>query len=466
MIVHWHRRDLRPTDNTALARAADSDTIVPVFIIDPSLLAYAGPPRVVFMLDCLSHLRDWYRARESGLIIRVGHPPSELSQIAQQYGAGRVVWNKDYSGLAQDRDDEVRSSLHRQGIGTAMYADALLHEPGSITTQTGEAYSVYSYFWRKWRDREPDRPHPTPADTHLEAVSGASIPTHRELGFKDPEADVPAAGIEAANKRLEAFCDGPIYEYADHRDIPAADATARLSSHLKWGTIGIRQVIKSVKQATTNAPDEKAAESCETFTSQLAWRDFYGHVLAAAPHITSRNHRSYEQPINWREDPDELRAWKDGRTGFPIVDAGMRQLRAEAFMHNRVRMIVASFLTKDLLLDWREGYAWFRDKLADHDTANDSCGWQWVAGTGADAQPYFRVFNPMTQAERFDPDGEYIRTHVTELQGVPSDIIHNWHRLAPEERVAEAPYYPEPIVDHAVRREQAIEMFEVARTSE
>ncbi len=466
MIVHWHRRDLRATDNRSLAAAASADAVLPVFVFDPNVLTYASAPRVTFMLDALSELREWYRERGGDLVIAVGDPRTELPRIVDEHGADRVTWNRDYSGLARERDEAVRKALDDAGIETKSYADALLHEPGSITTQEGETYSVYSYFWKKWRDREAASPSPTPDPADLADGSGESFPTRQELGFEAPEADVPEAGMGAAGERLADFCDGPIYRYADRRDVPASDATSRLSAHLTWGTIGIRDVYESVDRAKADAPDAEAADSCETFESQLAWRDFYAHVLAANPGTVSAPYRSYERPIAWREDPDRLRAWKDGETGFPIVDAGMRQLRTEAFMHNRVRMIVASFLTKDLLIDWLEGYAWFREKLVDHDTANDVGGWQWAAGTGADAQPYFRIFNPMTQAERFDPDAEYVRAHVPELADAPTDAILDWPQLDPDERRAAAPSYPDPIVDHAVAREEAIELFEAARGDE
>ena len=463
MIVHWHRRDLRGTDNHALAQAASTGSVIPVFVIDPTLVEFAGAPRVTFMLDCLSSLRHWYRERGSDLVVRVGDPATELPAIGHQYEANDIVWNDDYSGLATRRDTSVRTSLHNEGITETTYADAYLYAPGSITTQTGDPYSIFSYFWEKWWNREPDPPYPPPNSGQLCAVSDTKLPTRRELECPAPEADVPAGGTEVATHRLETFCDEPIYRYAERRDLPAANATSRLSPHLKWGTVGIRTVLEAVERAMADAANETAAESCQEFARQLAWRDFYGHVLANAPQIVSTDYRTYDRPIRWRTDPAGLNAWKDGMTGFPIVDAGMRQLRDEAVMHNRVRMIVASFLTKDLLIDWRAGYAWFRETLVDHDPANDAGGWQWVAGTGTDAQPYFRIFNPMTQGERYDPDAEYIRRYIPELETVPTVLIHSWTQLDPEERTGRAPAYPDPIVDHAVRRELAIEMFEEAR---
>ncbi|MFC6726511.1 cryptochrome/photolyase family protein, partial [Halobium palmae] len=251
-----------------------------------------------------------------------------------------------------------------------------------------------------------------------------------------------------ARDRLEAFCDGPIYDYAEDRDYPARDGTSRLSTDLKWGTIGIRAVYARTEEARSGVGGDED-ESVEEFQRQLAWREFYAQVLDANPEVVTENFDSYANPIEWRDDDEALRAWKDGETGYPIVDAGMRQLREEAYVHNRVRMIVAAFLTKDLLLDWREGYAHFREYLVDHDTANDNGGWQWAASTGTDAQPYFRIFNPMTQGERYDPDCEYVREYVPELRGVDPDDVHAWHELDAEEREAVAPEYPAPIVDHA-----------------
>ncbi|ELZ01083.1 deoxyribodipyrimidine photolyase [Natrialba chahannaoensis JCM 10990] len=466
MTVHWHRRDLRAADNRSLSAAAETGSVIPAFVFDPAVLEYASPPRVAFMLESLSELRAWYRERGSDLVVATGDPRDELPRIAREHDAESVSWNRDYSGLASKRDEAVREALTDAGLEATSVDDALLFEPGSITTQQGETYAVYSYFWKKWRDREKESPVPAPNGEQLASVSGDPLPSQEALGFDEPEANIPDTGMEAARRRLETFCADPIYRYADQRDDPAADATSGLSPHLKWGTIGIRTVYEAVERAKSEAPDDATADSCEEFESQLAWRAFYAHVLATNPHTVTTNYRSYENPIQWRTDAAALQAWKDGTTGYPIVDAGMRQLRAEAFMHNRLRMIVASFLTKDLLLDWREGYAWFREKLADHDTASDVGGWQWASGTGTDAQPYFRIFNPMTQGERHDPDAEYIRTYVPELEDVPAETIHEWVALEPDERASVAPEYPDPIVDHAERRETAIEMFEAARGDE
>jgi deoxyribodipyrimidine photo-lyase len=472
MNLHWHRRDLRASDNRALAEAGADGEVLPVFVFDDDVLAHAGAPRVRFMLDALAALREDYRERGGDLLLRRGDPREVLPAVANQCGAERVYWNRDYSGLARERDEAVRAALTEAGVTPQQFHDAIFHEPGSITTNQGEPYSVYSYFWKKWRDREKPEPYPEPgavadpADAPTDDVEPGRLPTVEDLGFDEPEADVQRAGTAAARERLGEFCAGPIFRYAEGREYPARGGTSRLSTDLKWGTVGLREVYEATREAMAEAEAERGAdavESVEEFRSQLAWREFYAHVLYFNPRVVTEDYRSYENEVEWVEDEELLQAWKDGETGYPIVDAGMRQLRAEAYMHNRVRMIVASFLTKDLMLDWREGYAWFREMLADHDTANDNGGWQWAASTGTDAQPYFRIFNPMTQGERYDPDGEYVRRYVPELEGVPAEQIHGWHELTTLQRRRTAPEYPEPVVDHSERREAALEMFERAR---
>ena len=462
MRIHWHRRDLRAADNRGLAEAAAADTVVPAFVFDDAVLNHAGAPRVRFMLDSLAALRVWYRERGSDLVVARGDPREVLPSLAAEFDVDAVGWCRDYSGLARERDAAVRRALDDAGVGREAVHDALHHEPGSITTNQGDTYSVYSYFWKKWRDRDKESPYASPEADALADVSGDPFPTISALGFDEPEADVQAAGTAAARDCLRSFCESDIYRYDDARDYPAEEATSRLSPHLKFGTIGVREVYEATAEAMADAAGERA-EAVEEFQSQLAWREFYTHVLAANPEVVTENYKEYEEDIAWREDPDALDAWKAGETGYPIVDAGMRQLRDEAHMHNRVRMIVASFLTKDLLVDWREGYAHFREMLTDHDTANDNGGWQWAASTGTDAQPYFRIFNPMTQGERYDPDAEYIAEHVPELRGVDAATIHEWHELSDAERERAAPEYVHPIVDHSERREAAIAMFEAAR---
>jgi len=473
MRVHWHRRDLRAADNRGLAGAAGllddvpaDGPVVPLFVFDRDVLAHAGPPRVAFMLDALDSLRAWYRERGSDLLVRQGDPREVVPAVAAEFDADAVTWGAEVSGLGRERDDAVAAALDDAGVTHRAFEDALLHEPGSIRTNQGEVYSVFTYFWKKWRDRDTESPAPAPDEGDLTEISGDEpLPTLDDLEFDEPEADVPPASTDVARDLLDAFCAGDVYDYDDRRDYPADECTSRLSAHLKFGTIGIREVHEAVREAKSAAAGADY-DSAEEFESQLAWREFYHHVLWNEPSVVTENFKEYEHDIEWNHDPEALQAWKDGETGYPVVDAGMRQLRAEAFVHNRVRMIVASFLTKDLLIDWREGYDWFREKLVDHDTANDNGGWQWAASTGTDAQPYFRVFNPMTQGERYDPDAEYIREYVPELRDVPADAVHEWHELDQGRREMLAPDYPAPIVDHGHRREQAIDMFEAARADD
>jgi deoxyribodipyrimidine photo-lyase len=462
MRIHWHRRDLRAADNRALAAAADDGPVLPVFVFDPDVLQYASPPRTKFLLGALDSLRERYREHGSDLLTVRGDPAVELPALAAEHGAEAVFWNHDYTGLAQERDERVRNALADADIEYDEFHDAVHHEPGSITTNDGDPYSVFSYFGDKWLDREKAEPYPTPDGDTLADIEGTELPTIEELGFDEPMADIPKAGTEAARERLEAFCADRIFEYDEAREYPARAGTSRLSQDRNYGTIGIREVTERVAEALADADDEEC-EAVDAYRRELAFSEFFTQVLFYNPEVVTENYKRYENPIEWREDDDELRAWKDGMTGYPIIDAGMRQLRAEAYMHNRVRMAVASFLTKDLMLDWREGYAHFRERLVDHDTANDNGNWQWAASTGTDAQPYFRVFNPMTQGEKYDPDAEYIKSYVPELAEADPDTIHSWDELSDDERAAAAPDYPAPICEHSERRERAIAMFERAR---
>ncbi|MDQ2052305.1 deoxyribodipyrimidine photo-lyase [Natronolimnohabitans sp. A-GB9] len=465
MPIYWHRRDLRGPDNRGLARARSFDgPIVPIFVLDPTILEHAAPVRVACLLEALADLRQWYRKRDSDLLVVRGEASAVLPELAAEHGVETVVWVDDYSGLARGRDRAVTAALEDEGVDCETVHDALHHEPGSITPSTGgNHYSVFSYFWKKWRDREKRAPVDPPTDGELAAVHGEALPSLAELGFDEPEPTPPTVTRARARDRLESFCADDIYRYAEKRDYPAAEATSRLSVHLKWGTVGVREVYTATERARECADTDTARESVTAFQRQLAFREFYVHVLAFNPETVTENFDEYENEIPWRNDRDELAAWKAGETGYPIVDAGMRQLRREGWIHNRVRMLVAAFLTKDLLIDWREGYAHFRRLLADHDTANDVGGWQWASSTGTDAQPYFRVFNPVKQGREYDPDAEYIREYVPELADATAAEIHGWHDLEPEDRTAIAPSYPAPIVDHGRRRERAIEAFERAR---
>jgi deoxyribodipyrimidine photo-lyase len=474
MQIHWHRRDLRVSDSLGLA--ATDDDACGLFVFDPGVLAHGASPRLSFLLDGVRTLRERYRERGGDLLVARGRPRELLPALAEDLGAETVTWARDYSGLARERDSAVRQALADAGVERQAIHDAVHQKPGSITTNDGDPYKVFTYFSKKWHDREKRDPVEAPdgdalvsTDDDRLATARASefvldgVPTLADLGFDEPEASIPPAGTDAARERLREFCESDIYRYDERRDYPADSCTSGLSPHLSYGTIGIREVYRATERAEADADGEDERESVFEFQDQLAWREFYTQVLWDRPDVVAQNYKSYENPIDWRDDEQALQAWKNGETGYPIVDAGMRQLRAEAYMHNRLRMIVASFLTKDLLIDWREGYDWFRSKLVDHDTANNNGGWQWAASTGTDAQPYFRIFNPMTQGERYDPDAEYIKKYIPELSDVPAETIHSWHELDEGTRQMHAPAYPAPIVDHGERREQALTMYKRAR---
>ena len=458
MQLHWHRRDLRLEDNPALCR--DETPVVGLFVFDPALLAGAGPPRVAYLRASVQRLRDAYRAHGSDLVVRHASPVRAVPSVAKAIPATSVSWEVDYSQLATRRDRRMREQLD---VPVRTEDGAVCHPPGTITTTAGDPYKVFSYYGDKWLDRDKSEPAPVPSGLGLPGVDPGSIPQYHELDVSECEASLPRAGASAAHERLDEFVDGAIYRYVDRRDTPAAAGTSRLSQDLAFGTIGSRTIWEATVEALADADDDHAAESVTTFRRQLAWREFYTQVLWARPDTVTENYRQFEEPLDWREDPEGLAAWQAGETGFPFVDAGMRQLQEMAWMHNRVRMVVASFLTKDLLLDWREGYRWFRTHLVDHDTANDVGGWQWAASTGTDAQPYFRIFNPTRQGEQHDPDATYIKHWVPELRETPAEVIHSWPERTARERGEYAPAYPAPILDHDRRREAAIDMFEQAR---
>jgi deoxyribodipyrimidine photo-lyase len=467
--LHWHRRDLRVPDNRGLAAASQAEPVVGLFVVDHRIHRYASPPRITFVLDALHSLREAYRERGGTLLVRQGDPTSVLPDVAEATSASTVTAPRDYSGLAARRDEAVQDQLAAMDRTLERCHDGVLVPPGEFTTSAGDPYSVFTYYGKKWDDREHPEPLPAPTaealvpPSALPDVEPGPIPTRAELGYDEPEATVPAASPEVATDRLETFVDGPIYDYAEQRDRPAAKATSRLSPHLRFGTIGVRTVYAATERAMADASSEAERESVRAFQRQLAWRDFYTEQLSNHPEMVRENLTDFDREIEWSGDEAAFEAWTAGETGYPIVDAGMRQLRAEAWMHNRVRMIVASFLTKDLRIDWRWGYEWFREKLVDHDPANDAGGWQWAASTGTDAQPFFRVFNPTSQAETHDPDGEYVREYVPELRDVPTEAIHEWPDLDSDERCELAPDYASPIVDHAEARERALAMYRRAR---
>jgi len=460
-VVHWFRNDLRLLDNRALSAAvADADEIVLLFVLDPRLFSAAAPApaRVRFLFDCVQRLANDLAARGSSLLVRSGEPARVIDDLLAETGAELLTFNRDYSPYACRRDERVRAVAARRGCAVRDYKDRVVFESGEIRTGEGKPYRVYSPYrrawWARWNNEGSDSAAPLRLPTTVAGLGGEELP-ELVLPADGPER-LPTGGEAAAARRLRSFVEGPLRDYATARDLPAVDGTSRMSPHLRFGTISVRRCIgAALEQAEIDPVWEKGARS---WLDELVWREFYQALLAEEPRVLVESFRSETRDVVWDDDEVCFSAWCRGETGFPLVDAGMRQLLRTGWMHNRVRMITASFLVKDLLIDWRRGERHFFAHLVDGDPAANNGGWQWAASTGTDAQPYFRIFNPVRQGQRFDPDGEYVKRFVPELAHVPPRWIHNpWESPSPPAG------YPAPIVDHAERREVALARFAAAR---
>lgn len=460
MHLHWHRGDLRPHNLRALEEAAPT-AVLPAFVIDPSIVEMAGPARLTVLRQSLAELRAAYRDRGGDLVVVRGRAPNAVPRLVEAVGAETISWTRAYSATGRNRDAAVKSALEETDCRPMPVFDGLLHEPGSITTQSGSAYRVFRYFWEAWRERPVSTPFGVPTAIEWVDIPGP-VAGAAEIESIDgcPAGSVPDGGWSAAQARLETFIESGLDRYGTEAAAIEPDATSRLGADLHLGTIGVRTVLARLDAATAPEPPPEGDRASEAFTRQLAWREFYHHLLWEHPSLQRESFRSFS-PEPWRSAPEELEAWRAGRTGYPIVDAGMRQLRSEHFLPNRVRMIVASFLTKHLLIHWRKGYEWFRVQLVDHAPANEAGNWQWIASTGPAAQPPYRIFNPMAQAERYDPAAEYITEHVPELRQVSPEQIHSWPTLSNETRSTLADDYPGPIVDQAAAKDRALEAFGV-----
>ncbi len=468
-ILVWHRRDLRLHDNSALHDAAQrSCTVIPVFILDPDILNRldTAPARVWFMLQSLAELQDRYASIGARLIIQKGKPLEILSDLVRTTQASTVIWNQDVEPYAIQRDRDVTEGLQAIGIEVITHQDMLLHSPDQIYTQSGDPYSVFTPFWRNWQRRDPSPPYPTPRSLQTPPIDSLQLPTLAELGLSCDQ-DLPIAGEEAALNVLDYFCQSLIFDYEEQRNWPGIEGTSRLSPHLRWGTIGIRQVWQATKCIEDQIRSDEARSSVQTWRQELAWREFYKHVLAHWPRVETTSFRSEFDQLVWENRLDYFEAWCEGVTGYPIVDAAMRQLNQTGWMHNRCRMIVASFLTKDLLIDWRWGELYFMQKLVDGDLAANNGGWQWSASVGTDPKP-LRIFNPSTQAARFDPEGEYIRCYLPEIAGLDTRaLIEVGTSKSALQALAERHQcgYPDPLVDHKQRQQQFKQLYQACRSS-
>jgi deoxyribodipyrimidine photo-lyase len=449
----WFRRDLRLSDHPALLAAIDAarpdGTVLPVFVLDPRLWQPAGAPRRQFLLDCLADLQS---SIGGALVLRHGDPADVLPALAREVGAASVHISADAGPYGRRRDAAVEQALG--DVALVRTGSPYAVTPGRVTKGDGTPFKVFSPFARAWRDH----------GWRAHAARPATVPWTTGVRSDDPPpaedvagVELPPAGEAAARQAWERFRDERLTGYERARDLPGMDGTSRLSAYLKYGCVHPRTLLADLAAADGDR------EAVRRFTDELAWREFYADVVWHRPESARQALDPRMGGIEVDSGPEadsHFAAWAEGRTGYPIVDAGMRQLLGEAYVHNRVRMIVASFLVKDLHLDWVRGARHFLRHLVDGDLASNNHGWQWVAGTGTDASPYYRVFNPTRQGKQFDPDGRYVRRWVPELRGVPDRFVHEpW--LSPDGVPAG---YPEPIVEHAAERQVALDRYQQVRS--
>jgi deoxyribodipyrimidine photo-lyase len=443
--VLWFRRDLRLLDHPALHAAAEQAAggrVLPLFVLDPRLLRGAGAARTTYLLRSLAALRA---ATDGALVVRRGRPEAVLARVVRELGADAVHVSADTAPFGRRRDDAVVEALDVPLVRTGTpYAVG----PGSVTKKDGTPYAVFTPFSRAWADHGWPAPAGAPPSglRWARGVDGDDLPDEPAT-----DADLPAAGEEAAHARWEEFADSDLAGYDAGRDRPDQDSTSRLSVHLKYGELHPRTLLADLAG--------RRGKGVATFRTELAWREFYADVLWHQPRSAWEYLKPEMARMRYARPGKAFEAWQRGETGFPFVDAGMRQLLAQGWMHNRVRMVTASFLVKDLHVEWQHGARHFLDHLVDGDLASNNHGWQWVAGSGTDAAPYFRVFNPVAQGQRFDPDGEYVRRWVPELRHLDGKAAHEpW-----EADDGYAHGYPERVVDHRAERQEALDRYAEVR---
>ncbi len=424
--IHWFRRDLRLHDNAGLHHALSSGhPVLPVFIFDSNILdelKNKKDKRVHFIHDALAGMQQKLVKAGSSLTVLYSTPLQAFTKLVQHYNIKTVYTNHDYEPYAQQRDEEIKTLLSQHGITFQSYKDQVIFEKNEVTKDNGEPYTVYTPYSRKWKERLGTTV--TLYDTNKLSgnffkCSPQPIPALADIGFEPAPPGTVAAKLDEDIAR----------HYDKTRDLPAIAGTTKMGIHLRFGTVSIRELVN------------KALQLNGTYLNELIWREFYQMILWHFPHVVNHSFRKEYDKINWRNNEREFELWCNGQTGYPIVDAGMRELNETGFMHNRVRMIVASFLTKDLLIDWRRGEAYFAEKLLDYDLSANNGNWQWAAGTGCDAAPYFRVFSPELQTKKFDPELKYIKKWVPEFNSLS---------------------YARPIVDHSMARERCLKAYKAA----
>lgn len=468
----WFRQDLRLADNPALAAALQTGLpVLPVFILedDSSSQRRAGGAARWWLHESLTALDKALQVRGSRLLCFRGEAGDVLQRLCCEYGVESVFWNRLYDPRVQERDATIKAALKQTGIAVGSFASYLLFEPWRVKNGAGNPYRVFTPFAKAsmvadWTElgqifAAPDNisaPQQTFQSSSVEALD--LLP---QINWYGEMAENWKPGAEGAETRWAEFLEQGIADYQDKRDFPDTDGVSRLSPHLHWGEISPARLRYDIGAATVRHPDRQGRHYA--FLRQLLWREFCYHLLYQAPDMDEKPLNDNFTRMKWENDEKLFAAWKKGLTGYPVVDAGMRQLWRSGWMHNRVRMIAASFLIKDLFIDWRRGEKWFWETLLDADPANNPAGWQWVAGCGADAAPYFRIFNPVLQSRKFDPKGGYIREFVPELAALPDKYIHApWE--APGEVLKQAGLvlgkdYPYPVVDHGVARDKALSVY-------
>ncbi|MEA5465648.1 FAD-binding domain-containing protein [Leptothoe sp. PORK10 BA2] len=465
LILFWHRRDLRISDNLGLATARErSPKVVGVFCLDPDILAAddVAPARVTYMVGCLAQLQSQYQMAGSELLILQGQPTQQIPQVAVALGARAVYWNRDVEPYSRQRDTAVAAALSAKGIEIHTQTwDQLLHAPGDVLTGEGKPYTVYGPFWRTWQKQPKLAPVATLQNAiglsqSERALAGAiALPSAQALGFTWDSPLPLEPGELVAQAQLASFGHRAIEAYDEQRNFPAVEGTSLLSAALKFGAVGIREVWQTAATAYEACRSDEARTNVQTWMQELAWREFYQHVMYFFPELAQGPYREAWKDFPWHNDNAQFTAWCEGRTGYPIVDAAMRQLNETGWMHNRCRMIVASFLTKDLIIDWRWGEKYFMQKLVDGDLSANNGGWQWSASSGMDPKP-LRIFNPASQAKKFDNEAEYIRQWVPEIRHVDTGALVTG-KLSPLDLAGTG--YVAPIVDHKKQQARFKELY-------
>ncbi len=461
--IWWIRRDIRLQDNQTLEAARrNADFLIPLFILEPEIMRQAAPKRRDFILAALADLDRQLRNLGSRLIVRQGPAQQALQKLSDDLDDVTIFAHEDFSPFARQRDLSVSQFFpinHPEGV-------TLLH-PSAILKDDGDPYTVFTPYKNKWYES----PIPTPTDCLPAPNNLPPLPQGVDAG-QLPEAQAPAhfpATSSEAQSRLQGFADDGIQHYQSLRDRMDLDGTSLLSPYLRFGLISIREAFVEAQIAYHQSKTTKQRSEIRTWMDELVWREFYTAILYHFPNVMAGAFREKYQNIQWRNAPDDLQAWQDGKTGYPIVDACMRQLAHTGWMHNRGRMITASFLTKDLLINWQEGEAWFMANLVDGDPAANNGGWQWSAGTGTDAAPYFRIFNPVLQGQKYDPEGDYIAHWVPELKHLPVKFRHEPWKINPAEAekygFKYGSDYPKQIVDHKFARQRTLDAYSEAKDS-